>query len=206
MQELPKHYVYTPEVIDFVTVAAQTCLLLEHLDEIGRHDLLDKLLKLLPLLYLKTQLLSLPEQELEGYSQQFVSEDDYNAVQDGIKSVLGTDDAYLEVFMEDMRYSDEPITAFLSENLADIYQELKDMAANYQTAEEDIMNDAVLSCLEAFKQHWGQKLLNALRALHALWVEAGDMDEDGHHHCGCDDDDCDCHQHHHCGDDCHCHD
>lgn len=203
MQNLPEHYVYTPEVIEFVTVSAQTCLLLEHLNELDRHDLTSRLLKLLPLLYLKTQALSLPEQQLDGYVQQFVSEDDYNAVQEGVKSILGTDDAYLEVFMEDMRYSDEPITAFLSENLADIYQELKDMAANYQTAEEDIMNDAVLACIESFRQHWGQKLLNALRALHSLWVEADESEEDEHHHCDCGDEDC---QHHHCGNDCHCHD
>lgn len=30
------------------------------------------------------------------------------------------------------------------------------------------MNDALVVCLEAFTEHWGQKLLNALRALHAL--------------------------------------
>ena len=46
-----------------------------------------------------------------------------------MKNLLGSDDAYLEVFLDDMRYNDEPITAFISEHLADIYQELKDMAA-----------------------------------------------------------------------------
>jgi hypothetical protein len=30
------------------------------------------------------------------------------------------------------------------------------------------MNDALVSCLEGFEQHWGQKLLNVLRPLHAL--------------------------------------
>jgi len=32
----------------------------------------------------------------------------------------------------------------------------------------DVMNDALAACLEAFTEHWGQKTLNALRALHAL--------------------------------------
>jgi len=67
-----------------------------------------------------------------------------------------------------MAISDTPIAAFVSENLADVYQELKDFAANYQLADVDTMNDALVTCLEAFGQHWGQKLLNALRALHAL--------------------------------------
>jgi hypothetical protein len=67
-----------------------------------------------------------------------------------------------------MVLSDTPIAAFVSENLADIYQELKDFAANYQLADVDTMNDALVVCLQAFGEHWGQKLLNSLRALHAL--------------------------------------
>jgi len=69
----------------------------------------------------------------------------------------------------------------VSENIADVYQELKDFAASYQLGEVDIMNDALVVCLEAFGQHWGQKLLNAMRALHALRFSDGfgaeDVDE-----------------------------
>ena len=80
----------------------------------------------------------------------------------------GKDANYLEVFHPDMALSDTPIAAFISENIADIYQELKDFAANFQTADIDIMNDALVYCLQTFGEHWGQKSLNALRALHAL--------------------------------------
>ena len=82
--------------------------------------------------------------------------------------MLGVDDTYLEVFHPDMALSDTPVAAFISEDLADVYQEIKDFAANYQTLEPDIMNDALVACLESFGLHWGQKNLNALRALHAL--------------------------------------
>ena len=47
-------------------------------------------------------------------------------------------------------------------------QLLKDFAASYRIGVEDIMNDALAVSLEAFAEHWGQKLLNAMRALHAL--------------------------------------
>ena len=107
-------------------------------------------------------------EEMDGYPERFVTEQEYEDLRQLIAQQLGSDDAYLEVFVEDMRYSDEPITAFISENIADIYQEIKDLACNYQTREEAIMNDALVSCLEAFEQHWGQKLLNVLRPLHAL--------------------------------------
>ncbi len=199
MTELSKHYVYQQDVIEFVTVAAQTCLFLEHTSELERADFLTKTTRLLPLLYLKTTMLTEPAPELDGYVERFVTEEDYNYVRSGVQNLLGTDDAYLEVFMDDMRYSDEPITAFISENLADVYQELKDMAANYQTANEEVMNDALLACLEAFREHWGQKLLNVLRALHALWIEApsdspieGEGLHSHHHHC--DDPHCHCHE------------
>ena len=33
------------------------------------------------------------------------------------------------------------------------------------------MNDALVNCIEAFEQHWGQKLLNVLRPLHAVACE-----------------------------------
>jgi hypothetical protein len=120
------------------------------------------------LLYLKARLVPKAELELDGYPEQFVTEQEYEDIRLHIAQLLGSDDTYLEVFMEDMRYSDEPITAFISENIADIYQEMKDLACNYQTQNENVMNDALVCCLEAFEQHWGQKLLNVLRPLHAL--------------------------------------
>lgn len=165
---MDKLFIYQDKTLAFVTSAAQTCLLLEHTVEMERSDFIAKLLTTLPLLYLHTRALSLPQPLLDGDMQRFVQEDDYHYVQQGVKQLLGTDDAYLEVFLDDMRFSDEPITAYISEHLADIYQELKDMAANFQTENEAVMNDAVLACLLAFEEHWGQKLLDVLRPLHAL--------------------------------------
>jgi hypothetical protein len=70
-----------------------------------------------------------------------------------------------------MRYSDEPITAFISENIADIHQELDNLVSNWQIENEDVKNDALVACMEAFNEHWGQKLVNVLRPLHALSLE-----------------------------------
>lgn len=167
-EELPDHVVYSPPVIDFVTVVAETCLFLENASEGGRDEFIDKSVKILPLLYLKTSLLKVPEPVFGDGAERFVTEDDYLFVKEQMEQLLGADDTYLEVFHPDMALSDTPIAAFVSENMADIYQELKDFAANYQTADTDVMNDALVVCLEAFVEHWGQKLLNALRALHAL--------------------------------------
>ena len=165
---LPDHFVYSPNVIEFVTVAAETCLFLEHVTDFSSAEFVEKSVKILPLLYLKASLTTKPERELNDEIERFVTEDDYQYVREQVAQLLGNDDMYLEVFHPDMALSDTPIVAFVSENLADIYQELKDFAANYRLAQEEIMNDALVVCLEAFGEHWGQKLLNALRALHAL--------------------------------------
>lgn len=168
MSESNTHYVYQEPAIEFVTVAVQVCLYLEQVAEHEKSDFIDKMLCLLPLLYLKARLLPKTNEEMDGYPERFVTEQEYEDLRLMVAQKLGSDDAYLEVFMEDMRYSDEPITAFISENIADIYQEIKNLACNYQTREEAVMNDALVSCLEGFEQHWGQKLLNVLRPLHAL--------------------------------------
>jgi len=171
--QLPDHIVYSKKVIEFVTVAAETCLFLEHTEDFSKTDFIQKSVKLLPLLYLDASLLDIPEAVFEDIPERFVNEDDYQFVREQVEQLLGADDTYLEVFHPDMALSDTPIAAFVSENLADIYQELKDFAANYQLGDIDIMNDSLVACLEAFGEHWGQKLLNALRALHAVRFSDG---------------------------------
>ncbi len=171
--QLPDHIVYSVKVIDFVTVAAETCLFLEHAEEFSKTDFIQKSVKILPLLYLNASMLDIPNAVFDDIPERFVNEDDYQFVREQVEQLLGTDDSYLEVFHPDMALSDTPIAAFVSENMADIYQELKDFAANYQLGDIDIMNDALVACLEAFGDHWGQKLLNALRALHAVRFSEG---------------------------------
>ena len=163
-----KSFVYQESTIAFVTAAAQTCLLMEKADEHERDEWIEQMLRLLPVLYLRTRLLEPAETVLEDEPQQFVTEEDYNYTLLGMRNLLGSDDAYLDVFVDGGIYTDEVQTAYISEGLADIYQELKNLAASFQTGEEAIMNDAVVLCREAFEQHWGQKLLAVMRALHAI--------------------------------------
>ncbi len=168
LDQLPDHVVYSPNVIEFVTVAAETCLFMEHVTEFSLNDFVRKSVQLLPFLYLKASMLEIPEPVFDDLPERFVTEEDYQFIREQTQQLLGSADSYLEVFHPDIALSDTPIAAFVSEDLADIYQELKDFAANYQLADVDIMNDALTACLVAFTQHWGQKLLNALRALHAV--------------------------------------
>lgn len=163
-----KSFIYQDSTIAFVTAAAQTCLLIERCAEHERDEWREQLLRLLPVLYLRTRLLETAQTMMDEEPQRFVTEEDYNFALVGVRELLGSDDAYLDVFIDNGVYTDEVQTAYISEGLADIYQELKDLAAAFQTGEEPIMNDAVVLCREAFEQHWGQKLLAVMRALHAI--------------------------------------
>ncbi len=168
MNQFTEKIVYNKTTIEFVTVAAETCYFLENITNYSRNEFISQSTKLFSLLYTKTIILTIPETVLDEVPERFVTENDYQIVRQEIENLLGNDNIYLEVFHPQMKYSDTPIAAFISEDLADIYQELKDFAANYSLGVTDIMNDALVVCLEAFAEHWGQKLLNSLRALHAL--------------------------------------
>ena len=163
-----KSFIYKDSTIAFVTAAAQTCLLIEKSNEYEREEWREQLLRLLPVLYLRTRLVEKEELMMEDEPQRFVTEEDYNYALVGIRNLLGQDDAYLDVFVDQGVYTDEVQTAYISEGLADIYQELKDLAAAFQTGEEPIMHDAVVLCHEAFEVHWGRKLIAVLRALHEI--------------------------------------
>ena len=58
------HYVYQEPAIEFVTVAVQLCLYLEQAAEHEKADFIEKMLCLLPLLYLKARLLPKATEEM----------------------------------------------------------------------------------------------------------------------------------------------
>ena len=59
----------------------------------------------------------------------------------------------------------------ISEDMADIYQDLRDFTAIYSRGLEEIMNDAAWELKERFIEHWGKKLLRTLTPLHDLFVK-----------------------------------
>lgn len=159
-----------PGVIDMVTVSAEYCVYLEKLREAGteREDFLKKITMVLPLIYVKASLL--PDLEEQGFDelQEIVTEEDYEEVRQSVWNLLRADDEYLEVFTPDMQYSEGPMMATISEDLADIYQDLKNFVAAFAEQNEITMNDAIVKVKENFRTYWGQKLVNAMRPLHEV--------------------------------------
>ena len=169
MEDNKQSFVYSPDVIEFMTVAVQTCVFLEQqVEEESRESLVSKLLRLLPVLYVKASLITASDTEDDDFLERFCTEEQYEAVRCAIAGQLGDDDTYLTLPVEDGRYGDIPQTRSISEDIADIYQSLKDMAHNYQLHDESVMEEAVSECLFAFSDNWGLKLLDAVHALHII--------------------------------------
>jgi hypothetical protein len=52
--------------------------------------------------------------------------------------------------------------------MADIYQDAGNFISLFRQGNEYVMGEAVALCRQNFQTYWGQRLLNALKALHAL--------------------------------------
>lgn len=166
--------VYAPVTLDFVTVGVEFCSFLENMKAPSRTEWMTTTLRILPLLYVKATLLPTVEIFNDDFPETFVSEQDYMRVSNQISTLLGEDNVYLEVFKEDMKYSDRPISSFISEDIADIYQDIRNFVSVYQYGLEETMKSALHICTENFRLYWGQKLVNVLRALHSLVYKPND--------------------------------
>ena len=174
--EQTSQVIFDKNSIEFVTVAAEYCGFIERARGVEPGAFVDTALKILPLLYLKASLI--PECEMIGEEdlEVFVTEEDYECVQYSIAQVLGAQDDYLEVFHPDMAYSDTPIKKCISEDLADIYQDLKDFIGVFQLGLNTTMNDSLYVCKEHFAEYWGQRLVNTMRALHNVKYNDSDLE------------------------------
>ena len=158
--------VYSKEVIEFTAVANEFCAFSETAPQYEGLKILKYYQRLLPLLYSKTLALPVFESVLDDEQEKFVTESDWQNVHDSLIVKLGEANDYMEVFDEQIEFSETALTSSMAENIADIYQDLKDYLLAYSIGTNEIMNEALWSCMESFKIYWGQKLVNLLRAIH----------------------------------------
>lgn len=171
-QEIP---VYSTNVIEFVTVANQYCSFVEQADETDLKDFIDKIHKLLPLLYLKATLLPVLDSSYDEFNEKYVNESDYNILHNRLIRKFDKYNYYQEVFDPLRQENDEPAESSIAENLADIYQDIKDFVLLYQIGTNEVMHNAIWECRQNFEQYWGQKVVNVLRALHHLYYTVVDL-------------------------------
>jgi len=177
MENTFNHAVYSKNVIEFVAVSNEYCTFVENASGLEKKYLIDTTLKLLSLLYLKATMLPAVDSVNEEDSEKIVTESDWNLIKDSIAEKLGRSDSYIDFYDHQMQEASEPITSSISENLADIYQDLKDFLHLYRFGVADIMNDALFECEQNFQQYWGQRLINSIRILHHIFFVTKDFED-----------------------------
>lgn len=160
--------VYHKNVIEFVTVAKEYVVFFEELDVASsKVDFLNKIQKILSLLYLKASLLPEVESEIEEPVEKFCTEEYYLQIQEAIRSILRTNDEEMLVNASSQTIDQQEWVA-ISEILSDIFQSLYDFISAYRIGSEDLMEAALAECTIDFKTYWGVRLLIALEGIHDL--------------------------------------
>ena len=159
----------TPNELAFIALANEYCHAMERATECEpREAFVAQMLKLLPRLYM-----TITDIEDDIYSEGFIDsaldEDVYDLVRGRVAQVMAEEDIYLEVFLEDMKYSDTPISASISEDLADLYQEFFNLIHSVQDALTETQHEMLCQCKVNFINYWGQTLCNVQRALNAVY-------------------------------------
>ncbi|MCW3804069.1 DUF5063 domain-containing protein [Plebeiibacterium marinum] len=170
------HLVYSKTVLEFVTVGNEYCNQLENAYDRSAKELFTVVVRILPLLYVKALVLPKTEFVLDENIEKTVREEDYIRVQHTLLNKFGEFDDYLEVFVPDNDMEQEEVASSISENLTDIYQDVKDFLFAYRIGVTDIMNDALVELVNSFEMYWGQKLVNVLRACHSVLYSGKDID------------------------------
>ncbi|MBD5357138.1 MAG: DUF5063 domain-containing protein [Bacteroides sp.] len=161
----------THRLIGITSLATNYCSACENAREIEKGELIDTMLNLLPRIYWEfldltaDGIISIEEFD---YFSSYVDEDYYENIRRNIEFLLGPDDVFLETFEEDMKYSDTPIAASISESLADIFQPLFNFISIVKDTEGEKIVEAYMQCHEDFESYWSQTLCNVLRALNNL--------------------------------------
>lgn len=158
-------------LLKITALAKDYCILLENARELEKEEFVANVLNLLPRIYWEFGDLSADSADSSAeydYFPSYLDEDYYESIRRNVEAVLGEDDVFLETFEEDMKYSDTPIAASISESLADIFQPLYNFMSVVRESEGENSGAAFRECKENFIQYWSQTLCNVMRALNHL--------------------------------------
>ncbi len=161
---------HTPEdqsisrpVIEMITVANEYCLFFEQSEKYKRQDILTYFQKVAPLLYLKGTTLPAVQVTDTEVAERYVTEEQWEAIFKNLREQFAEVDVY---FTHD--HNHDSVETSLADNMADIYQDMKDFVMLYQKNTAPARQNAVEHLRNLFHWHWGPVLLSALGAVHQI--------------------------------------
>lgn len=158
----------TNNALAFTALCNEYCAAVEHAATTQPADFVENMLRLLPRIYISAFDLTDEGALDDGYIDQRLDEDTYDSLRRTLEALLGEDDTYLEVFEEDMKYSDSPIGASIAEGLTDLFQEFYNYLETIRDATDDVVASAIVAIKDNFGMYWAATLCNVLRPLNAI--------------------------------------
>lgn len=156
-------------MINLVALSAEYCSTVENCREVELKELTSALLGQLPRIYYEFHDIDAGESaSLDEWGigvSDHLDEEQYESVRMQLAAAFGEEDTYLETFEKDMKYSDTPIATTISENLADLYQQLYNFVVEVRESEGESFEEAYRACKEGFREYWSQTLCNVMRAI-----------------------------------------
>jgi hypothetical protein len=145
-------------------IASQYCTFMEHIHTFEQNQIIDYLLKIMPLMYLKGSLI--PDIEIEDTAacEQFVTEEQYELLYLKLKEKL----AEIEFFEVYSLQENEIRTCSICEMLSDIYQDMKDFILLYDKNTLAAQTSALFMHKRHFIDAWGKNISILLNCLHYL--------------------------------------
>ena len=158
-----------PGELAFLALANEYCATLESARDTDRESFTAAMLRLLPRIYIAASDLRRDDTAMtDALVADALEEEYYDAVRDAVAALMGEDDTYLEVFEEDMKYSDTPIGASVAEGLADLFQVLYNIVQTARDATPELISELMPVVREDFAAYWSQTLCNVLRAINII--------------------------------------
>jgi len=171
-------FVYSEEMLAFVRAANETATFLEEIKEKKTGAFIAEAVKHLSEVYSAMLQVGETEPVFETGNEPTVSEQDWAGVFQRIAELLGPHNEFLRPAEEGEFDDSDLVRHTISEDLSDVYQELRDFTGQYSRGLEEIMNDAAWEVKVRFTEHWGKKLLRSLSSLHDLYVAGVDPIEE----------------------------
>lgn len=143
--------------IQLINLVREYIALIDNIGRYSAHQLLKECARLLPLIY--SYGITLPDVEPTDEGSEF----NITSPMGEIVDLLGSYDVYSEVF--DPVTDKDAIASSLSDDLADIYQDLKGPLLNY---DEGHQSNAIWQWRFNICGHCGNHIVDALRPIHRL--------------------------------------
>ncbi len=157
-------------ILEMLTVANEYCYFFEHIEKKEAVEIIEFVYRVGPLLYLKGTLVPKVEVENPELNERFVTPEQWENLFYALREKFGYKD---EFWIIDPAYinENEPLKASLSENISDIYQDMKDFVLLYQKNTLAARQNAVSEIRKLFATHWGYRITNMMPKVHHLMHE-----------------------------------